>query len=501
MIVCRTCGHSNPDNAQFCEQCKSFLEFTGERAGGSGTVGTGTAPGGGGPGGGGGTPAGGAGAPAGGGGTAAGAGAGAGRGTITDEGTGIHYDAAMPPCPRCGTPNESTRTFCKYCGERLTAAAPVTSATTERRFAVDPRLAIGGGLVAVAVVATVAFAAFLSGSRPGSTAPPSLSSIAPSAALTAGPSSLPPPSGSGTPTESPQPTGSGQPTDSGGPGDSTEPSSEPPSERPTVPPPTSAVSIAFYAVRDGQVDIFTISPGGGKLTNITDDLPADSDPKWSPDGRRIVFDSRREDGQRNIWIYEFDGTYNRLTNDTGATNAFPTWSPDGQHIAYVHNGEIWVMNSIDGKDAHPLTTGADDSRPSWGASGQILYHRTTPGNHEIWAVPADGSAGAEVLIPIAAGGGRQPSWSPDGSKIAYVRLLQGVLRIVVANASGRSGRTITTGSPCPCQFPTWSPDGKRIAFSAGTSKKEQIYVVSASGGTPKRITDGQGQNLAPGWGS
>jgi TolB protein len=261
------------------------------------------------------------------------------------------------------------------------------------------------------------------------------------------------------------------------------------------------VSIAFYAVRDGQADIFTIPPEGGELTNVTGDAPPDSDPKWSPDGRRLAFDSRREDGERNIWVLEPDGTFQRLTSDTGANNSFPTWSPDGQQIAYVHDGEIWVMNSADGSDGHAITSGANDGRPSWGVTGQILFQRTSGSNVEIWTVPADGSAEPEVVIGADAGGGRQPAWSPDASQIAYVVRLDGVLRIVVADGTGASPTTITTGAPCPCQFPTWSPDGTRIAFSGGTAKAEQIYVVPATGGSPKRITDGQGQNLVPGWGS
>ena len=127
----------------------------------------------------------------------------------------------------------------------------------------------------------------------------------------------------------------------------------------------------------------------------------------------------------------------------------------------------------------------------------IAFHRTTPGNHEIFTVPADGSAPAKALIAKGAGGGRQPSWSPDGTKLAYSKLVNGVLRIVVARANGTSGKTITPGSPCPCQFPTWSPDGNQIAFQAGTAGKEQIYVVGATGGTGQTCDRRQGPEPRP----
>ena len=258
----------------------------------------------------------------------------------------------------------------------------------------------------------------------------------------------------------------------------------------------------FYAVRGGQVDIYTVAPGGGDVTNLTGDAPPDSDPKWSPDGSRIAFDSRRGNGERNIWIRDLADNYTQLTTDTGSVNAFPTWSPDGSQIAYEHDGQIWVMNA-DGSNQHSITSGADDSRPSWSHDDVIAFFRTTPngqgGNdHTVWTVPAAGGT-PQVLLNVDAGGGRQPSWSPDGSKLAYAKLVKGVLRIYTVKADGSSQKALTPGDPCPCQFPTWSPNGSQIAFQAGPSRKEQIYVVGANGGSVKRLTDGSGQNLVPGW--
>jgi Tol biopolymer transport system component len=422
-------------------------------------------------------------------------------GALTDPGTGITVDASMPPCPRCGTPNEPTRAFCKYCGEQLTAVAPVSTAAPKGR-GIDTRVAVGGAIVILAIGATAVFAFALAGAKPAPTLPPA-SIIAGLPTPSASPSASIGPSASASGLTSPSASTSASATASAtaSPSSSAGAASASPTASPSAPLPTAPTTIAFYAVRTGKADIFTIPPAGGKLTNLTNDLAADSDPKWSPDGQRLAFDSRHFDNERNIVVLELDGTLNELTHDTGATNAFPTWSPDGQEIAWSHNGEIWVMNSVDGSQAHPLTTGANDSRPSWSTDGQIAFFRTTPGNHEIWTVPADSSAGAQALISVADGGGRQPSWSPDGTKLAYAKLENNVLRIAVANPDGSGQKTITPGAPCPCQFPTWSPDGRKIAFQAGPAGKEQIYVIAATGGAAKRVTDGQGQNLAPGWGS
>ena len=244
-----------------------------------------------------------------------------------------------------------------------------------------------------------------------------------------------------------------------------------------------------------------MSPDGGAPEQLTFDASPDSDPRWSPDGSRLAFDSRREDGERNIWVLEADGsTFTPLTQDSGISNAFATWSPDGIHIAWARDSEIWIMNSADGKDPHRLTSGGRDSAPTWSSTGVIAFQRTINGSLEIWTIPADGSADATPLLDAAQGGGGQPSWSPNGKRIAYSKVVDGVRRIWVANADARSGRkNLTPGSGCPCEFPTWSPDGTQIAFEVSIPNKEQIAIVPAAGGTIRVITSGNSRNFVPGW--
>jgi TolB protein len=82
--------------------------------------------------------------------------------------------------------------------------------------------------------------------------------------------------------------------------------------------------------------------------------------------------------------------------------------------------------------------------------------------------------------------GAQPSWSPDGRRIAYVR--NGEVRVV--DATGRNARRLTRNEPglhWPANTPAWSPDGKRIAFS-GT---RDVFTISATGGKPSNLTRAQ----------
>jgi TolB protein len=92
--------------------------------------------------------------------------------------------------------------------------------------------------------------------------------------------------------------------------------------------------IAFASDRDGNCEIYTITPRGTDLTRVTNHASTDCHPRWSPDGRWIAFTSYR-DRDSEIYVVRPDGSGLRnLTRHPGHDD-FPAWSPDGRWLAFV----------------------------------------------------------------------------------------------------------------------------------------------------------------------
>jgi Tol biopolymer transport system component len=130
----------------------------------------------------------------------------------------------------------------------------------------------------------------------------------------------------------------------------------------------------------------------------------DTHPHWSPDGTNVVFE--RTNGTLAI-VPASGGAITLLTN-----GHHPDWAPDGTKIAFSSGGEIHVINP-NGTGEAPLTAGDDDAYPSWSPNtGRLVFVR----HGRLWTMNADGTNQTQMLdVP----GASSPAWSPSGDKIVY----------------------------------------------------------------------------------
>jgi len=117
-------------------------------------------------------------------------------------------------------------------------------------------------------------------------------------------------------------------------------------------------------------DLYTIPIGGGAATRITSGPAFDSQPRWSPDGKRIVFLSDRS-GAENVWLCDPDGSHSKaLTKGTNNLYASPDWTPDGNYIVVSRTSgvlgsvyELWLIHKDGGSGAAMLRVQAGPNQP------------------------------------------------------------------------------------------------------------------------------------------
>jgi TolB protein len=287
-------------------------------------------------------------------------------------------------------------------------------------------------------------------------------------------------------------------------------------ERPT-PAAGGEELIVFQGEHEGNVDLFAVHPDGSGRRRLTDDPAADTEPAISPDGTRIAFASNRT-GTWQVYVMEADG--GRATALTyGPSESFePAWSPDGRRIAFssnrTGNGDVYVMDA-DGSNVVQLSglglrtglpdvVGADDSRqfegsPTWSPDGtRIAFAGEIGDNPDLYVMDADGSS--VVRLTDDPTGDWYPAWSPDGKWIAFQTSRGEPASDIYLVRPDGTGLTRVTQDPGRDIQPAWSPDGSRIVFASDRDGVLQLYVMDSDGSRVRRLTESPGGAVGAFWG-
>jgi len=186
------------------------------------------------------------------------------------------------------------------------------------------------------------------------------------------------------------------------------------------------------------------------------------------------------------------------------------WSPNGEWIVFYTEGSgaraeeqgLWLRNPL-GVDLYHLTTGLD-REPVWSPDGsRIAFVRWDDGNADIFVLrrQKDGDWQDEPEITRLTqheADDRSPNWSPDARKLAFVSFQDGSGEIYSMMADGSNQRRLTNNGADDLT-PDWSPDGRRIAFVSHVYGQSEIFVMNADGSQQRRLTNNNAEDFSPNW--
>ena len=263
--------------------------------------------------------------------------------------------------------------------------------------------------------------------------------------------------------------------------------------------------LAFVSTRDGDYAIFEMNADGGGQRRLTprESIGASSsarlffqvEPAWSPDASQIAFSSARS-GTLDLFIMDADGTGTRRLTSGKPDDSHPTWSSDGTRLAFERDGDIYVIGAAGSGLRRISDTTVEEREPSWSPDGTVIaYVRRTPGTaaRELWVMRPDGSERRALTSQDATVA--TPSWAPDSTRAVFASNKDdGIYALFTIGVDGKGLRSVAPTASDNFE-PSWSPDGDKIAYFEDGA----IYAVELGGGEVEKLTDNANNDSSPTW--
>lgn len=260
------------------------------------------------------------------------------------------------------------------------------------------------------------------------------------------------------------------------------------------------VSRPNYDENTYKAQLVLIDTAAGTHRQLTQDRKGLGSPRWSPSGDRLAFLATGTNTKAQIFLLPMNGGEAReLTHAAQGVQQF-TWKPDGSAIAFAT------------ADEPPKVTGEERHNRSFEAGNDAYLVQAAPTPTHVWLISAEGGEARRLTSGSWSLPTTQPpsspasplAWSPDGRLLAYVKAPTphtgdlGESAIQILDLASGESRALTGRSKYE-GYPTFSPDGSRIAYwfprDGETKNVSDVHVARSAGGDGVNVTRGIDRNI------
>jgi dipeptidyl aminopeptidase/acylaminoacyl peptidase len=274
-----------------------------------------------------------------------------------------------------------------------------------------------------------------------------------------------------------------------------------------------AFGVRHYELEAGKSwsEIWMMNADGSDQRQMTSGKHNDTDPKFSPDGKRLLFVSDRS-GSNQLWVMPLDGGESKALTEFGPGVEGPEWSPDGRYLAVV--SDIYPECGIDAACNQKISDAREKGKLKVHVADDLLYRH--------WTGWRDGTRPHILLVDATSGkvvkdmtpgnwdsptfslGGRGYTFSPDGKELCYVSNHEAdeasstnadLWTVPVdGDITEKTAQNITASNKGWDSEPLYSPDGKYIGYisqetPAYESALKRLAVYDRSAKTTRYLTD------------
>jgi len=251
-------------------------------------------------------------------------------------------------------------------------------------------------------------------------------------------------------------------------------------------------TIVFASDRAGHLDLWRMRASGADPKPLTNDAHPDADPRFSPDGKRILYTSLRG-GFPEVWLMNRDGSDPKKAC-AGSQGA---WSPDGASILLIRDNQAWTRELASGRERKVVPDAWERCGvPAWHPDGKTFAvasrHEETIG---VYLLSLDGKENRRLKTSEAA---CTPFFSKDGKKVLF-QTVKG--RIHQMGLDGKGEEPVTFGADIQHDG-RYSPDGRYLLFTRAPANEGpwQICVADLESDDLDYVAlTKEGSNSLPDW--